>query len=174
VKVRAPFTIDHGPTRFMLGCLTGDIERWHLTQPDDYLRYLTLMWDQGDTFVNIEHDVEFEPGVVSDLWDCPYAWCWAPYAGVSEPQLPHLGMTKLSRDFIVQTHDVWKDFLDDSTVMRQRWQRQPTWSMLDGWLYRYTQRLGILSHRHRTTVVNARPDGVEQMRDDSMAGFLHG
>ena len=175
MKVRAPFTIDHEPTLFMLRCIPGDVERWKLTGPDDYLRYLTYQWDEAQTFVNVEHDVVFEPRIVSDLWDCHYAWCWAPYAGITEPQLPHLGMTKISSELIEKTHDIWKDFNDDNTVMRMRWQRQPTWSMLDGYLFRYAKQAGILSHRHRTPVVNARPKGVKGMAAaPTMAGFLHG
>jgi hypothetical protein len=174
MKVRAPFTIDHEPTLFMLACLQGDVERWQLREPDDYLCFLTYQWDEGKSFVNIEHDVEFEPSIVMELWECESDWCFAPYEGITEPQLPHLGMAKISSSHIEKTHDVWKTFTECSEVMRLRWQRQPTWSMLDGYLYRFSAGRGLFAHRHSTTVVNRRPPGVVQMSDDSMAGFLHG
>ena len=175
MRVMAPFTIDHEPTLFGLLCIRDhDVTRWRLEKPNDYLRFLTYQWDLGEPFVNVEHDVEFSAGTVEELADCERDWCWCPYEGVTDPQLPHLGMTKFSARFIEATHSAWDDFMGTSEVIRLQWQRQPTWSMLDGYLFRYATGRGQLAHRHERTVVNRRPEGVERMADDSMAGFLHG
>ena len=173
MKILAPFTIDHPPTLFMLGCL-DDVTRWQLTAPDDYLRYITYQWEVGDGFVNVEHDVEFEPRQVQALIECPHAWCWYPYVDVSEPQMPNLGLTKFSATFISMTRGMWNEFSDASEVRRLRWQRQPTWNMLDWWINRYMASRFPPAHAHYPKVVNRRPEGVVQMQDNSMAGFLHG
>ena len=176
MRVVAPFTVDHLPTvRALRSIRTLDVERWKLSGPNDYLAMLTHLWELGEPFVNVEHDVEFPPGTVEEVARCPGLWCWHPYVNVpTVPQLANLGLTKFSAPFIAALPYVWTDFASSSEVMRRRWQRQPTWSMLDAWLIDYAEARGYPGHAHHALVVNRRPDGVERMRDDSMAGFLHG
>ena len=175
MRVVAPFTYDHEPT--MMALLSIDAEdrtRWKLDGPDDYLRCMEYQWDRGETFVNIEHDVEFAPSQYYAVAECPHQWCWTPYLYVEEPQKPNLGLTKFTSTFIAMNHDIWEAFRESSRVQRLRWQRQPTWSLLDWWISEYMADRSPKPHAHYPGVVNARPEGVDKMRDDSMAGFLHG
>jgi hypothetical protein len=175
MRVVAPFTIDHPPTMHAL--LSIDAEhrtRWRLDGPDDYLRCMEQQWERGESFVNIEHDVEFAPSQYYNVALCPHQWCWTPYVGVTEPQKPNLGLTKFSATFISMNRMMWVDFASSSRVQRVRWQRQPTWSMLDWWVTEYMADRMPKPHAHYPGVVNRRPAGVDRMRDDSMAGFLHG
>jgi hypothetical protein len=175
VKIVAPFTVDHPPTVRALNELGPgfEVERWHMRRPDDYLALMEYQWSLRETFVNVEHDVEFSWSQMFTTATCAQPWCWHPYLFVTEPQSPNLGLTKISFELIAATPNIWTDFRDSSEVRRRRWQRQPTWSMLDDWLAHYRTDY-IEPHMHRSAVVNARPEGVERMPDDSMAGFLHG
>lgn len=174
--IYCPHTFRHEPTWDVLDALDRSfcVVPVPLQGPNDYLAHLEARWSEGVAFVNIEHDIITTPASIALVAGCKRDWCWHPYEGVTEPQPINLGLTKFSATFIASTPHLWTDFASSSKVKRARWQRQPTWEMLDGWIAPYAQERGIWPHDHWPPVINARPEGVERMRDDSMAGFLHG
>lgn len=45
----------------------------------EYARLFRQLWDEGDPFVIVEHDVIPWPGAIRNLWECDEPWCAYPY-----------------------------------------------------------------------------------------------
>ena len=57
-------------------------ERFQLgPQFDAYHTLLAGIWQEGQGFLNIEHDVEIHADVVHRMRYCPHSWCLYPYRG---------------------------------------------------------------------------------------------
>jgi hypothetical protein len=46
-----------------------------MTDDFSYGRYFRERWDEGKTFINVEHDTAFWPGALEEIWDCPEPLC---------------------------------------------------------------------------------------------------
>lgn len=51
------------------------------------------LWEKGEPFILVEHDIVPWPGAVQQLWDCPEPWCGFPYSVFGELR-SYLGCTK--------------------------------------------------------------------------------
>jgi len=77
-----------------------------------YADFLGERWREGETFINIEHDIVPWPGAIESLIDCPEAWCgYAYHTGVSRDPHPYwhpmLGCTKIGSELINRIYDCW-------------------------------------------------------------------
>lgn len=78
-----------------------------------YVKHFQSIWDQGETAVNLEHDICFWPGAIESLIACPRAFCWFDdqwALKASRKNYARFGLVKLSAYLISQTKDVWKIF----------------------------------------------------------------
>jgi hypothetical protein len=142
-----------------------------MVEENDYPHYFQKRWEEGESFITIEHDTVFEPGAIEELENCPEEWCaysiggydavWdkenakvkiLPYSikhfvdGIA----PTLALIKFESSFIKKYPDLW-DGLPERTDLKQRWM----WC--DGWLDGYTRSRDILCHQHYKNVINANP-----------------
>src|SRR5580698_9244916 len=77
-----------------------------------YTRYFQDRWDDGRTFINLEHDTVPWPGAPEVLWACEKPWCAYGYTmKVEQKHGSSLGCTKFSAELMAQLPDVWRDML---------------------------------------------------------------
>ena len=121
-----------------------------------YSEYFRQRWAEGETFINLEHDVVVYPGALKALWDCPEPWCVCDY------HLPchwdrdlekeingvPLGCMKISKEMIAKTKGHW-----DEKVM---------WDRCD----LHLTKAGFKVHQHRPGVVNANPEFLKMVGKD--------
>lgn len=112
-----------------------------------YSNYFKDRWNEGETFINLEHDIVPYPGAISAIWDCPLEWCVYDY------HLPNhwnrnledevngipLGCMKISAEMIKKTARMW-----DKPII---------WNKCD----QHLTRCGLQVHQHYPSVVNANP-----------------
>lgn len=128
-----------------------------------YLNYFKQRWLEGETFINIEHDVVPWLGAIEEIWNCPHDWCCFTYycmPGEPHPPPTPIGLVKFSEAFIKQIPDVWKIHKD--TYYEWAHKLDPdgvtcTWNFLDYFVYEYAKDRGISPHEHWPSVVNAKP-----------------
>jgi hypothetical protein len=142
-----------------------------MVEETDYPRYFQQRWEEGESFITIEHDTVFERGAIEELENCPEEFCgyavgtydavWddenakvkiLPYRirHFVEGTAPTLALIKFERSFIKKHPNLW-DGLPERTDLKPRWQ----WC--DSWLHGYTNPRGILCHQHYRYVNNANP-----------------
>lgn len=78
----------------------------------EYSEFLSERWQEGESFVTVEHDVIPWPGAIESIIDCPEPWCgYAYHTGASlDPHMywhPMLGCTKIGKEFISRTPGCW-------------------------------------------------------------------
>lgn len=44
-----------------------------------YWRLMVHLWEAGETFIIVEHDIVVPPGALAAMWECPRDWCAHPY-----------------------------------------------------------------------------------------------
>jgi hypothetical protein len=107
----------------------------------DYAGYWRERWTEGQTFINVEHDVVPWPGALDALWRCESDWCAYGYqTDEQESAFPYLGCVKFSAAFIALFPDVWNG--------------AQGWTDLDAWL---ALRADFPVCRHKPGVTNANP-----------------
>lgn len=72
-----------------------------------YYQYFISRWEEGETFINLEHDILPTKKILQELWNCPKPWCGIGYGG--EDSTAYLGCVKFSKEFIKANPDLWKD-----------------------------------------------------------------
>ena len=121
-----------------------------------YSDFLRERWAEGESFINIEHDIVPWPGAIEEIAECPEPWCgYAYHTGPSLDPHPYwhpmLGCVKLGAELIRRTAGMWDEhimfFLCDSTLAERG----------------YAARLS--PHRHFPGVVNANPFYINGVRD---------
>lgn len=113
-----------------------------------YSDFLLERWREGESFINIEHDVVPWPGAIEAIAECPEPWCgYAYHVGASLDPHPYwhpmLGCVKIGAELIRRTADCWDspvEFFDCDVVLATRG---------------YAAKLS--PHRHFPGVVNANP-----------------
>jgi hypothetical protein len=77
MKVVVPFTMRHIDT---IESVPADTMWIDVSAHDDrYWEVLADLWDAGETWVNIEHDVVCRADVLHDFEPCPEPWCLHAY-----------------------------------------------------------------------------------------------
>ena len=69
----------------------------------DYALYWQERWREGESFINVEHDVVPRPSTLQEMWDCPEDYCLLQYAYPWEGSpIDHspIGCAKFSSNFI--------------------------------------------------------------------------
>lgn len=87
-----------------------------------YAEYFKERWKEGESFINVEHDVVPSIPVLESLWHCQSPICVTGYVyeymEVPAPEITYGGCIKISRQFILDHPDLWHEPL-------------PTWSGCD-------------------------------------------
>lgn len=78
------------------GFLSGVVHRIDRDDPFAYWNLMHALWDSGDGFIIVEHDIVVRPGVVIALARCRRAWCAYPYLQLPGEPVTGLGCTKFS------------------------------------------------------------------------------
>lgn len=122
-----------------------------LTGVYDYWQYFVDRWQEGKTFINVEHDIAFWPGALEEIWDCPRDWCMYAYSCDHDfiINTPYLGLVKFDKSFIEPTKDQWQD-------------TNKNWQVLDQELNRFARACGFTPHQHYPAVINANPNVTKQ------------
>lgn len=125
-----------------------------------YTRVLEELWEQGESFVLMEHDIVPWPGAMSAIAKCHFPWCFYGYTPDTDylgNRAAPFGLVKFSKDFIQRYYDVW-------TEMRSYYKSdyEYVWMEHDKWLLQYVvPRKGSNScdsyrpHQHSPSVFNA-------------------
>jgi hypothetical protein len=74
----------------------------HMTKDDSYYKLLETLWEKGESFTVVEHDIIVHPGAIQDLENCAEPWCVFPYYCSVGWITDGLGCTKFSAEFIAQ------------------------------------------------------------------------
>lgn len=93
--------------------------------PYAYGELLERLWDAGETFCLIEHDIEIGPSTLYDFRACNYGYCGAPYAWTTNVGVA-LGCVRFRDSFIAQ-HPL---------AVRKALDKKPTFAQLDVCLQR--------------------------------------
>lgn len=110
-----------------------------------YSDFFKRRWQDGNSFINVEHDCVPWPGAIEELADCPEKWCAFNYGLPNHRKNPHfgdelaipLGCTKIGKALIESTPDLWDEPIN--------------------WLYCDQQlpKTGNKVHQHYPGIVNA-------------------
>lgn len=127
-----------------------------------YTRYLEQRWQEGETFVNMEHDIVPFPGAITQIWNCPYNWCfygYVPDVDLVENGCAPFGLVKFSKDFINSTQGLWR-------MMREYYDEnyEYVWQCHDVFMFHklVKERGQWKPHQHFPAVFNANPSILEQ------------
>src|ERR1700752_1918127 len=109
MRIFCPFTDVHNATLTALSkYFWTELLFVDCSQEWAFPNYFRQRWNEGETFINIEHDVVPWLGAVEELWDCPHDWCYFDYhsmPGKCECEPPPIGLVKFSETFIQQVPD---------------------------------------------------------------------
>lgn len=106
-----------------------------------YRLLLKRLWERGDAFTLIEHDVIPAPGQIEELEACSEPWCHFGYC--PGDWVPTFGCVRFSAELIEGTQGVW----DDET-----W----PWSQLDAKFAVHARGCGWKHHWHYPHVLHSR------------------
>lgn len=118
---------------------------------DDYFKYFKQRWQEGESFINIEHDCVPWPGAIEAIMECPKLWCAYDYSlpchrnrDIHDPTtFVPLGLTKISASMIEKLKDCWNEVVN--------------WDVIDKHLTMEASNQGIRVHQHFPSIVNANP-----------------
>lgn len=98
-----------------------------------YFDALRERWEDGTSFINVEHDIVPRDTSLIDLEACPYDWCAAPYAYLDRPRQFGLGLVKFSTALIARHPRMFEDI----STWRNDLHPPKHWCTLDSWIYQY-------------------------------------
>ena len=81
----------------------------HMRHEEDYYNLLARMWEKGETFLVVEHDIVAWPGAAQTLENCPGLWCTLPYYCSVGWIKDGLGFTKFSAELLKKYPDFLKE-----------------------------------------------------------------
>lgn len=120
--------------------LEFDVEEVPCTGPHDYGDSLKRLWDKGEGFINLEHDVVPWPGALTEMWECRRGWCALPLIVHGCENQTNFGCVKFSGDFLKATKDIWDAYPRNDIF---------DWRSLDGWFYqKMTDEFKVFHHTH--------------------------
>lgn len=128
-----------------------------------YTKVLEELWQQGETFALMEHDMVPWPGAITQIINCPYPWCfygYTPDIDLVENGCAPFGLIKISAKLIEEFPEVW-------TRMRAYFDEdfEFAWMHHDTFMFDYivNQQKGQKPHQHFPSVFNANPGGPEEL-----------
>jgi hypothetical protein len=134
---------------------------WYYVGSSDraYFDLLARLWDRGESFVIVEHDIIPPDGGLVELAGCAHDWCAFGYPYAEFGQHYGLGCVKFSGDLIARNPDALKRV----GVMRDGNHPPRHWCRLDAWLQDVVLPLnGETMHQH------------ERLATHLGAGYAHG
>ena len=154
VNIFIPFTKIQDAT--LISLFNYNVKFIQLEDGFDYSNYFKTRWEEGKTFVNVEHDIVVYPGAIKALWDCPEDWCVYDYTTINwSEQLAELnsvplGCVKISSKMIELLKDCWNEPIN--------------WSYCDSHLFQVCKKVGLHPHQHFPGVTNANPAFLERRK----------
>lgn len=113
-----------------------------------YWELLGNLWEDGEDFLIVEHDVEIHAKVLPALTRCRHTWCGYPYDAVGTPAL---GCTRFAAELLAEHPTAVEEAgkLSDGVVPQRDWRR------LDTHLQQVlTDTYGLKVHRHLPPVTH--------------------
>jgi hypothetical protein len=152
VRLVCPFTPAglRSETLSALEQLGRSVEMVDVSGSDEsYAALLAALWDSGDDFLLIEHDIVLTQAAVEAMESCPHPWCGNAYRvnhQVGEV-IVGLGFTRFRSELCQE--------LPDAVERAGRWEgRYPArhWAKCDARLATELNEAGHLVHRHHPDV----------------------
>lgn len=111
-----------------------------------YYHVIKELWDAGETFCTVEHDIVIRPDTLASFDDCPSDWDVAPY---NYPLMPGglyagLGCCKISDRLIARNPDA----MEKVGQMSDKSHKAKSWCRVDGWLKQVLVEAGERPHAH--------------------------
>ena len=136
-----------------------DFEEHELDPADDnaYWRLLDGLWNAGEDFAIVEHDIEIHADVLPTFESCPEPWCTFPYLGRSFKNYPvpvlrcALGCVRFRADLLRANPGLLEAMLPGPSGSL----RNPKhWRRCDSLLATVLQRRGYSVHEHEPHVIH--------------------
>jgi hypothetical protein len=113
--------------------------------PEAYAGHISSMWQEGEEFINIEHDMAPWPGAIESLHECPEPLCHFRYPYWPPGYLTTgIGCFKFGQVVIDELPDAWED-----------WEMVYWWN-LDGAILTYLRNAGFKRHEHLPSIAHVR------------------
>lgn len=65
----------HEAVKLNLALLQLEAEWVRMHEPNDYALLIARLWDEGDPFLIVEHDVILWRGAAEQVWECEHPFC---------------------------------------------------------------------------------------------------
>ncbi len=113
-----------------------------------YFQVIQEIWNAGEGWVNVEHDIVVGPDTIKSFDQCSADWCIAPYNYAVMPGgfYAGLGCCKISSRLIARNYDA----MDRVGQMRDNDHKQRHWCRVDGWLKQVLIENGEAPHAHES------------------------
>lgn len=113
-----------------------------------YYDLLAGLWDDGESFCVVEHDVAVHETALDELAACPHDWCSFPFQ-YGNTVTHGLACVKFSAELIARNPDA----MIKVGVMHDPTHRKKHWCRLDAWLQGVIlPNAGETLHKHETLV----------------------
>jgi|ERR1035438_1681329 hypothetical protein len=120
----------------------------HMTDDGSYFRLMSGLWEKGESFAVVEHDIVVWPGGMQELASCPEPWCSMPYYCSVGWIEDGLGCTKFSEEIIRRAPRMFKEPFPDCCA------HTSNYCGLDRLIAHRFEQIGIRPHVHSPGVVN--------------------
>lgn len=156
MRVIVPFTNLREQTKSALDTYSPvQAEYFDVSAHDEaYFDLLKSVWNDGEGFIVIEHDIEVRPTTIDELIGCEHDWCAFPYAMGGGNDATALGCTKFS-DNLVKAVPSFPDWL---SMRGDPWAPARHWARLDTRTFAILTEQGYEEHRHEPSVGHHNPE----------------
>jgi hypothetical protein len=166
MRIIVPFTEIHPLTERCLAEFAPQAERVNVgADAEAYWRLLRDLWSDGETFLIIEHDMEFTQAALDEALTCDCLWGLSPYpyflSWRYESDGPHLnitpvgnalGFTRFRSDLMSACPTLLDDMPADSWVNGRQFRNGRHFYSLFGHLQHYLRLAQYLPHFHTPVV----------------------
>lgn len=119
--------------------LNFDVEQVFCKGAHDYGDSLKQLWDRGEGFINLEHDVAPWPGALTEIWGCSANWCMVPIILHGARNETNFGCVKWNDHFLKITKGIWDKYPRNDVF---------DWRSLDTWFYQTMKEAKTRPHVH--------------------------
>lgn len=135
------------PVRTVMVDVSGD--------DNAYYRHMKRVWEVGEDFINMEHDIVPWPGAIDELLDCQRPWCFFGFQDrlpdlVRDADTAMFGLVRFRASIMRELPSIWKT-------------PEPLhWRQLDLHFFEHAfRRHAVAPHQHWPSVLNANPAILE-------------
>ncbi len=151
-RIFVPYTALHPATVAALEPHRDRVELVEVSQEGAYWSLFESLWQRGEDFILVEHDIEVGESTIESFDECPTTWCTATYRwqrregyrGAKDVILFHaLGCVRYRAELMAQIPQ-----LGDTAWLRSKWPRLGELP----WSYRLVDAIQseVLRYRNRT------------------------